>query len=360
MEKIVKIRVQHVFFLLFISRLLITLTYIPALNVNLESSDKLARIVFSTVTLLVTSIPVFLCCRSDTRANLLRRCECISKPYGKICASIYGLVFIYSALTSIARFDMFATSIMFQESNFNKFLIVLILASTIAALYGIEALARSSGIIFSVVVISMIIIIVGVLKSFDWLNFSPVFYNGVKDPLQAGVVTTFRTIELATLLILMPNITGNVRKGIVWWIIGTEFLILLLTFFMVGVMGEYTRTQLFPIYTLTVIAKFQFLQRLDVILTGSWIICIFIKLSLMLYLFRQCMQSLFVKKFKVSYVIIGSVILYIVSQFLTQKAYSINSLLNPYLDGVIYCIVIIIIPSSVLIFEKYRNGKYEK
>lgn len=360
MEKIVKIRVQHVFYLLFLSRLFTTLTYIPSLNVDLLVSDKLARIVFSGIFLLVTSIPIYLCCKSDIRANLLNRCECISKAFGKICSFIYATFFIYSAITSIARFDLFATSIMFPQTNFNKFLIIIIFASMIAALFGLEALARSSGIIFGVVIVSMSVILIAVANKFDWLNFCPLFYNGVKPSLLAGLVTAFRTVEIVSLPILMPNISGNVRKGIVWWIVLTEFFILILNFFMVAIMGEYTRTQLFPLYTLTVIAKFKFLERIDVILTGSWIICVYIKLGLMIYLFRQSMQTLISKKPKNIYIYIATVILSVSSMFLTPKSYSINRLLNPYIDGIMFTLTMIVIPTSVLILEKMRKVKNAK
>ena len=56
----------------------------------------------------------------------------------------------------------------------------------------------------------------------------------------------------------------------------------MILFVLAGVTGEYGNDQIFPLYTLTVIAKFGIFERLDDILTGVWVLCSFIQVSYLL------------------------------------------------------------------------------
>lgn len=357
MNRIVKIKAPYLFCLLFLTRLLMTLTYIPALSLNLFASDVIMQVLLCGVFVFITSIPIMIFIKRNTNANILDRCGCMSKVYAKMCALVYIVDLLNSAVVAIARFDIFATSVMFPQTDFRKFLIVFILACMIALLYGIEALCRASALMLVFVLISIGVVLVSVTKEFDFLNFTPMFYNGLTPILKAALVSTATTSELRAILLLLPMLEGNLKKGMIWWIISVHFFIIVMLIFMEGVMGEFSRTQIFPMYNMTVLAKLKLFQRLDVILTGSWIICFFADLTIDLYLIKVCLQTIFTKKYNNVYIIIEAIALCVVSFFLTPNAYSIKNLLNPYIDFTLYCITIVVIPVTVLIYEKIRNGK---
>lgn len=63
-------------------------------------------------------------------------------------------------------------------------------------------------------------------------------------------------------------------------------------------LGDYAMTQLFPIHSIAVLSEFSVFQRIDVILTGVWILSAFIKISFMLYLSSYIASRSFSAKYK--------------------------------------------------------------
>lgn len=61
-------------------------------------------------------------------------------------------------------------------------------------------------------------------------------------------------------------------------------------------------TQLFPIHSIAVLSEFSVFQRIDVILTGVWILSAFIKISFMLYLSSYIASRSFSAKYKKIYI----------------------------------------------------------
>jgi len=357
----VKVSIEQIFVVMLLSRLFITLTDIPPIIGSMEVTDYLFRVLFFILLVFISAIPVYLTVKNDTNANILDRCVCISPIFGKVVAFIYGITFIYVIIATMARFDMFATSIIFPKTNFTGFLVIIILACMFAAILGIESISRSSTFIFVVFLVSFLAVVFSVYKKVDFLNFSPIFYNGAGSTIKAAFISMPRTFELAAVLMLMSKIKGNIKKGMTFWIIGMGLFQTVIIFLMVGVMGDYMKTQLIPAYTLSVVAEYGFLQRMDVLLTSTWILCVYIKVSVMIYLFKDCMKTLISDKYDNLYIIVSSIIVSVITLFLNPKAYSINYLLNPIIPLVLYSLTVIAIPCIVLISEKVKDVKnYEK
>lgn len=73
-------------------------------------------------------------------------------------------------------------------------------------------------------------------------------------------------------------------------------------FFTFSGLGDYAMTQLFPIHSIAVLSEFSVFQRIDVILTGVWILSAFIKISFMLYLSSYIACRSFSAKYKNIYI----------------------------------------------------------
>lgn len=361
MGKKEKVSIEQIFMVMFLSRVFITLTDYPPISGDMQVTDYLFRVFFYGLFVFISAIPVYLIVKKNTSINILDKSVCISPMFGKAVAFIYAVTFIYTILGTMARFDLFATSVIFPKTNFTGFLIVIIVACMLAAIIGVESIARSSPFVFLVFIISFIAVIFSVYKYVDFTNFSPVFYNGAGSTLKSSFVSVPRTMELAAVLVLMSKIKGNIRKGLTFWMIGVILFQVVLIFLIIGVTGEYLKTQLFPAYTLAVVAEYGFLQRIDVLLTSTWILCVYIKISIMLYVFKDCMKILISDKYEKMYIVVLSIIVSIITLFLNPKAYSINYLLNPIIPWVLYSLSVIIIPCIVLIYERVKGVKiYEK
>lgn len=357
MANIEKISTQQFFILLFLSRLFITLTDIPPLMGGMEATDYLVSVPIYGLFLFISAIPTFFMAKSNTNSNILDRCSCISPVFGKISAFMYVAIFLYGIVLTMARFDMFATSIIFPKTNFKGFLIVIILACMLAAVLGIESIARGSVFVFVAFLGTFFTVVLTITKKIDFLNFSPIFYSGAGTTIKSAFVSVPRTIEIAVVLMSMQHLKGNTRKGMAYWIIGLNVFQAVLLFYMIGVTGGYLKSQLFPAYTLAVVAEFGFLQNVDVFLTSTWILCVFLKISIFLYMIKDCMKVLISKKYSNLYIFISTIIVSVITFCLNPEAYSINHLIKPIVPFILYSICAIIIPCIVLIYEKVKGVK---
>ncbi|MDR0314353.1 MAG: spore germination protein [Oscillospiraceae bacterium] len=352
-----KISAYQMFLILFLGRIFLPMTYMPSLTINVGLSDILFQVVFTGVLVLITSIPMFFVLRNNSNTNIIGRFSVISPVLSKVVAWLYGAVFIYIGFVTLLRFDLFATSVIFPQTDFRFFLIIIIIICAIASLFGIEAIGRTSVFLFAIIIISIVLMLSFASKEFDWLNFTPPFYDGIRNPLMASVTSMSKSMVVMTPMLLMSNVRGNIKKTTFWWITLSEGFIFILFFFVVGCMGLYASTQLFPIYSLTVLAVIGTFARLDVLLTSSWILCVFNNISLFLYIFKENMQKSVTPKYKKLYTLIGALILSVAVYLVKQNLSAIDILHNPSLDVPLYIFFVVLIPVVLLICEKIKKNR---
>lgn len=115
--------------------------------------------------------------------------------------------------------------------------------------------------------------------------------------ISAGQTMAVRTIEPAAMAVLFPRVSGN-KKEAFYMVVGTCGVFGNCVFLRFSGLGDYAMTQLFPIHSIAVLSEFSVFQRIDVILTGVWILSAFIKISFMLYLSSYIASRSFSAKYK--------------------------------------------------------------
>ena len=101
-----------------------------------------------------------------------------SKVY-KGVALFYGIVYFIDALMTVGRFDLFASSELFPGTEMTYFLTGLVAVCVALSFCGIGALGRASTIFTLVVVSATVFASFTLSKEVDFLNFTPLFENGV-------------------------------------------------------------------------------------------------------------------------------------------------------------------------------------
>lgn len=168
----------------FVSRILVTLTYIPALNEIALSSDLLVQAFLYPLGMIISALPLYALYQARPDWDIFDCAYRISPVLSKILAVLYALFFLFVALLSVTRFDLFATSRLFPDSDFTIFLLIIILISCAAAGFGLEALGRLSGLAVLLVAVTLGFVIAVLLPRFEPLNFTPLFYDGVMPTLR--------------------------------------------------------------------------------------------------------------------------------------------------------------------------------
>ena len=101
----------------FVSRILVTLTYIPALNEIALSSDLLVQAFLYPLGMLISALPLYALYQARPDWDIFDCAYRISPVLSKILAVLYALFFLFVALLSVTRFDLFATSRLFPDSD---------------------------------------------------------------------------------------------------------------------------------------------------------------------------------------------------------------------------------------------------
>ena len=154
-----KITVSEMFIIMVMSRLIVTLLYIPGAAKKLDVTDLIIQILFASVILMIFALPAYFFIKDGNNNGFFERCGSISPSLSKLCACFVFFSFIFLGLRVIMRFEIFTTTVIFPQSNLKFFLIILLLACLYCGLLGLDVLGRTAEIFFSVVILSIVFVI---------------------------------------------------------------------------------------------------------------------------------------------------------------------------------------------------------
>jgi hypothetical protein len=273
----------------------------------------------------------------------------------KIIAVIYTLAFIWFAGIGTARFELFISTVMFPNSELYLMIFLLLAAAFYASLKGLEAIGRVSVILLFLIGTSIAFILISVTGEFRTENLSPIFTKGASPLVSFSFYVSVRAAELMTLHITAPDINGSTgRTALSFSLLFSAVSTVILTA-LAGVTGEFGNDQIFPLYTLTVIAKFGIFERLDDILTGIWVLCSFIQLSFLINTGMRALNQGFgkIKKIPVCFLITSGIF---IVYLLTARTVSLFSeAVSSRAVDVIYIALMIIIPVFVSLISGRRR-----
>ena len=168
------------FTMLFVSRMVITITYGNLLIGKSDIWDHLisAGISFFIVFLLV--IPVYKLFSMDKFMNIFDNMRDLMGKVGYVFILIYVAYFMIVTLHTLTIFDDFISNAVNPPISLPLLSIFLLLSSCYGAYKGIEALARTCTFIMVATVLSLLFLGVSLISSVETINFKPLMYEGFK------------------------------------------------------------------------------------------------------------------------------------------------------------------------------------
>lgn len=357
-----RITVLQLFIVMMLSRIIVSLLYIPGTGKDFHVTDLVLQVVIAAVILVITAIPVRLLMGDTNNNGFLERCNYVSPVFGKISALLILVSLIFLALRVIMRFEIFTTTVIFPQSDIKFFLVITILACLYCVVMGLDVLGRTAEIFFTIVILSIVFILVATVNQIEFTNFTPVLYGSSKSVVKSSLYSTGVTIELIYPLILKDKVEGKKLPLVYPWILITFGFIFLLEFWQAGVLGDYAETQLFPFFALTSMTNLGFLERLDAILTAAWVVCEFVKLCMYIYIGGKCITTVFTKVKRNEALCVSAIALSLITLF-SQDNYNVNRILTD-VNGivVVYITLVIVLPIILLISERLvkKNSRKPK
>lgn len=314
------ITVPQLFGMLFISRMIVNITYNPYMASQGDVVDHLLSAGIAYLLTFALVIPVYLLYKRRPGMNLADNAYYLLG--GKTAIAVVMLYVLYFLLVScytLSLFDSFVTNVMSPKVPLLVLSIAIMITACYGAWKGIEALARSSGIILIGVCIALIFLICALLPMIEPENYPPFLYDGPQYMTNGVFLMIARTSCIPVLAMLLPLVKGNVKKGIFVWNTATYLVIAAMIFTMIGCLGDYLKTQVFPIYAATSVAEIGMFKRLDALFLGIWTTGLFVKMALFLYLISLCFTRMWGKKAGKISILAGGAVIVAVSVLLVES-----------------------------------------
>lgn len=356
MIRMEKISTFQLFSVLFLCRIISLFTFMLPSAAYIPPGDRiLTALPVMLFEFLYSAVLIFTLKRSGGRGIISLSREA-SPLLSRVISVLYTLSFIWFAGIGVARFELFISTVMFPNSELYFMILLLLGASFYASLKGIEAIGRASVILFFLLGASVIFILVSVTGEFRYENLSPLMTEGLSPLFRFSFYVSVRAAELLTLHVRAADVNGKVGKTAIGFSVIFGLVTTVILLFLAGVTGEYGNDQIFPLYTLTVIAKFGIFERLDDILTGVWVLCSYTQVAYLINSSLSALRQGFgkIKKIPVAAIVTAGIFgVYLITSR-TVAVFS-EAVSSPAVD-VVFIALIVIIPLIISVTAKKKTG----
>lgn len=356
MHSVPKISVWQLFAVLLLSRLLTLLTYTTLGAEAMQNGDYFPSAVFSVLFILLFSVMLFVQMRWFPKYDLVDIAYYTSPIFSKIISVLYAIFFLFTALETLARLELFVSTVIFPSRQSAFLVIICVVAACYAASLGVEALGRTGAISLGFFVAVFLFIMLAMADKIDFINFSPLLYDGVSPSLSAGLAAATRSAEIMMFSAMLPQVTGNTKKAYGAWLVAFLGSSLAVFFFVFGGLGYFALTQLFPIHAIAVLSELSVFQRFDVLLTGIWILSAFVKISFLLYLVSAHLQKSFRPEWKTRYLAVSGILIAVVQIFFAKNFSDYFYTVGLWQRTVFFAVFAVALPAIVLFAARKKRG----
>ncbi|MEG0384435.1 MAG: endospore germination permease [Solibacillus sp.] len=263
---------------------------IPAVLAEGAKQDAWIAAIFGTI---IGIIVIWLFCLLAQWFPNLTFIQINEKILGKWIGKAVSLVFVFMAF-------IYAASLLFYSGTFlNIHLmpntpmialnILLALVVVIGVRLGLETIARSAEIFILFFTVLFILLVFFILPEIKLENIQPIFEAGPLPILKSSVsFIEVTAIDAVVLLMIFPAFINNLKQAkkafYIGYLIG-GLAIIILTFLSIAVLGPYsTAAEYHPSYELAKrINVGDFIQRIEALMAGLWILALYFKTSLYFY-----------------------------------------------------------------------------
>lgn len=358
MSRSSKITITQFICILFLSRIVVNITYNPYLSGSGEMIDHILSCVVSFVITSIMFIPIYFMYKKYDTLNLIDDSYYLLGKFGVVVAILFALYFLLVSIYSLSLYTVFMNNVIMPDMPILVVCVAVTIVSVYAAFRGIEGLARASTLLLVLSLISIIFLICTLIPHVDTLNYTPLLYDGNHQFLQGVNIMISRTSCIALIAVFIPYLKkGNLKAGFITWNAGVYLLMILLILSIVGSQGDFLKTHVFPIYAAFNDASIGFLKRLDVFYLGIWTTGLFVKISINMLAFSICISKIFGEKYFKTIAALGGVIIAVSSIIIASTSKVELFTITSSIPICITLFISLIIPTILLIIDSVKQRR---
>ncbi|WP_169091358.1 endospore germination permease [Paenibacillus sp. PL91] len=284
----------------------------------------------------------------------------IGKWLGRIILVPYFLMWVSVTGVILREYADFVYISLFSSTPL--WIIILIMLGAIGYVTytgGLRSISRCSEIIGPISMVGIILIIIFSVKDWDWLRILPVYSNTGFLPLVKGSLTPASFLAESFMVVMLIAFMSKPKRAMISSLLGVtvaSVAVLAMTLIVIMVFGPNLPSKfIYPLYSVvTYFSVMEFIQNVDVLVVLLWIIGIFIKLSLYLFITSYGTAQLFhIKKWKHTIWLIAPIVFVI--SLLPRNTIDTMSFAKSFWHDVIFPINLIGIPLLLWIIGTIRK-----
>ena len=357
MEKESRISAGQLMAILLASRLAATLTTIPTVHQTSHSTDFILSSVLEMFLLAVLFLPLWWFSRHTHGASTIDYSYILFGKGGAVVALLYAMVSLYAQTESLMRFNNFVSTTLTPDMPLAVLCIALVTAAFLAALHGLQSLARAATVIAIAVVGAIIFVCMALIPEMEGMCFPPFLYDGISPVISGALEELPRSLEIVVIGMLLPYVNGSVAKSYGGWILLFTGTIVILQACVAGVLGDYGSIVLYPYYTAVTAARIGVLERVDIIATTVWLAALFIKMAFFSMLYMSCMQRIFGREKKLLYILIGGALILLPGMLLDHTPLHPERAVFWMISTIVMGLFSVVLPLLLLLGDFIRNKR---
>lgn len=219
--------------------------------------------------------------------------ECFGKVISKIISTLLMLFFLFKAFVSIKELQNYFVQLLFEEIQWELFVLPLIALLLFIMNKSFRTFARSVEFFYYVIVAGAILSVVLPLRELRIFNLLPLLPNGVLPVLKGSFFTTFQFGDFIVLLLLMGRVkyTPKTAKTVIGFTVFTDLLILAFFIIFSALFGETVINQVLAVSDVPLYSNMAYNNgRLEWISIVIWTIVLIFQSGLLLLCSLETMQ----------------------------------------------------------------------
>ncbi|HVJ48431.1 endospore germination permease [Desulfitobacterium sp.] len=283
-----RITYKQLILLIFLSRIIVTINYLPALNEPPLNQDVwLSELLFFPLQLLL-ALPVYILWKRFPNQTIIQYSQIIAGKLGKLAGVLIIWYFLHSTAISLAQFSLFLTSAVMSETPILFFALTLVLVCAYATRKGLEVISRLSELFAPLIIITFISVTFLLAKDMNLKTLTPILEKGVLPVFNGSLIYSARSVEVLGLAMLLPYLNNRqkVKRVFILSFGLISLFFVLITIPVLTVFGVTEARRLtFPDYSVIQLVNVgDFLERIESVHMAIWILGTFIKVTFLYYL----------------------------------------------------------------------------
>lgn len=276
-----KISNRQFFFLLFIQRTTIVISFLPVLTSAEARQDAwIVAIVAFFPSALIVFLLGKLAIKFPEKSIVQYSQELVGSWLGKILVLFYLFLYLHMASTDLRLYSELLNISFLSETPLVVIMVLTILTVYMVVYHGLEPLGRCADIIFVLFSIMILITLIIPLFKLDISHLEPMLARGWSPILEASIIPTMVTAQYVNLVMLVPS-TNEPEKALrtaLWSLALSSMILVIFAVLVICTLGpDEGARSVFPAFKMIRAMRVsEFMERVEAPIVFAWGLGLFI------------------------------------------------------------------------------------